>query len=82
MIFDKLKDIIVEQLDADEDAVTLTANIQEDLGADSPKHTLFAYNLANLQFWYSVLKRYYYTVWSKKILYVVNNLVVLLLFGH
>ena len=35
MIFDKLKDIIVEQLDADEDAVTLTANIQEDLGADS-----------------------------------------------
>ena len=35
MIFDKIKDIIVEQLDADEDAVTLTANIQEDLGADS-----------------------------------------------
>ena len=35
MIFDKLKDIIVEQLDADEEAVTLTASIQEDLGADS-----------------------------------------------
>ena len=35
MIFDKLKDIIVEQLGVEEDAVTLTANIQDDLGADS-----------------------------------------------
>ncbi len=35
MVFDKLKDIIVEQLDADEDAVTMEANIQDDLGADS-----------------------------------------------
>lgn len=35
MVFDKLKDIIVEQLDADEDAVTMNAAIQEDLGADS-----------------------------------------------
>lgn len=35
MIFDKIKEIIIEQLDADEDAVTMTANIQEDLGADS-----------------------------------------------
>lgn len=35
MIFDKLKDIIVEQLSVEEDAVTLTANIQDDLGADS-----------------------------------------------
>ena len=29
MVFDKLKDIIVEQLDADEDAVTMNAAIQE-----------------------------------------------------
>ncbi len=35
MIFDKLKDIIVEQLGVEEDAVTPTANIQDDLGADS-----------------------------------------------
>lgn len=35
MIFDKLKDIIVEQLGVEEDAVVLTANIQDDLGADS-----------------------------------------------
>lgn len=35
MIFYKLKDIIVEQLGVEEDAVTLTANIQDDLGADS-----------------------------------------------
>lgn len=35
MIFDKLKDIIVEQLGVEEDAITLTANIQDDLGADS-----------------------------------------------
>ena len=35
MVFDKLKDIIVEQLDADEDAVTLEASIIDDLGADS-----------------------------------------------
>lgn len=35
MIFDKLKDIIVEQLGVEEDAVALTANIQDDLGADS-----------------------------------------------
>lgn len=35
MIFEKLKDIIVEQLGVEEDAVTMEANIQEDLGADS-----------------------------------------------
>ena len=35
MVFEKIKEIIVEQLDLDEDAVTLEANIQEDLGADS-----------------------------------------------
>ncbi len=35
MVFDKLKGIIIEQLDVDEDKVTMTANIQDDLGADS-----------------------------------------------
>jgi acyl carrier protein len=35
MAFDKVKSIIVEQLDADEAAVTMDANIQDDLGADS-----------------------------------------------
>lgn len=32
---DKIKDILVEQLGADSDAITLETNIQEDLGADS-----------------------------------------------
>ncbi len=35
MVFEKVKDIIVEQLDVAEDAVTLEASITEDLGADS-----------------------------------------------
>lgn len=35
MVFDKVKDLIVDQLDVDEDKVTLGANIQDDLGADS-----------------------------------------------
>ena len=35
MIFDKVKAIIVDQLGAEEDAVTVDANIQDDLGADS-----------------------------------------------
>ncbi len=35
MVFDKIKEIIVEQLGVEEDAVTLDSNIQEDLGADS-----------------------------------------------
>lgn len=35
MVFDKIKEIIVEQLGVEEDAVTSEANIQEDLGADS-----------------------------------------------
>ena len=35
MIFDKVKSIIVDQLDVDEDKVTLSSNIQDDLGADS-----------------------------------------------
>lgn len=35
MVFDKIKDIIVEQLDVEEDAITMEASITEDLGADS-----------------------------------------------
>ena len=35
MIFEKVKSIIVDQLDVDEDEVTMNANIQDDLGADS-----------------------------------------------
>ncbi|MBR1738913.1 MAG: acyl carrier protein [Ruminococcus sp.] len=35
MIFEKLKDIVAEQLGVEPDEVTAEANIQEDLGADS-----------------------------------------------
>ncbi len=35
MIFEKLKSLIAEQLSVDEDEVTMEANIQDDLGADS-----------------------------------------------
>lgn len=35
MIFEKLKDMIVDQLSVDADSVTMEANITEDLGADS-----------------------------------------------
>lgn len=35
MIFEKLKEILIDQLDVDENEVTLTADIQGDLGADS-----------------------------------------------
>ncbi|MDE7234944.1 MAG: acyl carrier protein, partial [Ruminiclostridium sp.] len=35
MIFEKVKSIIVDQLDVDEAKVTMGANIQDDLGADS-----------------------------------------------
>ena len=35
MVFDKLKEIIMDQLDVEEDEVTRDANIQEDLDADS-----------------------------------------------
>lgn len=35
MIFEKLKEILIDQLDVDESEVTLTADIQGDLGADS-----------------------------------------------
>ncbi|MDR0197892.1 MAG: acyl carrier protein [Oscillospiraceae bacterium] len=35
MVFEKVKSIIIDQLDVEEDKVTLSANIQDDLGADS-----------------------------------------------
>lgn len=35
MVFEKVRDIIVDQLDADEDKITLEASITDDLGADS-----------------------------------------------
>ena len=35
MVFEKVRDILVDQLDVDEDAVTMEASIQNDLGADS-----------------------------------------------
>lgn len=35
MTFDKVKEIIVDQLDVDEDKVTMEASIIDDLGADS-----------------------------------------------
>lgn len=35
MVFEKVKNILVEQLDVDESAVTLDSMIADDLGADS-----------------------------------------------
>ncbi|MBQ8826695.1 MAG: acyl carrier protein [Oscillospiraceae bacterium] len=35
MVFDKVKEIIVDQLDVEEEKVVAGANIQDDLGADS-----------------------------------------------
>ncbi len=35
MVFDKVKALIVDQLDVDEDKVTATASITDDIGADS-----------------------------------------------
>lgn len=35
MVFDKVKEIIVDSLNCDEDAVTLEANLKDDLEADS-----------------------------------------------
>ncbi len=35
MVFEKVKSIIVDQLDVDEDKVTPNASITDDLGADS-----------------------------------------------
>lgn len=35
MVFEKMKQILAEQLDADIDSITLETDIQDDLGADS-----------------------------------------------
>ena len=35
MVFEKIRDILCNQFDVDEDAVTLSTRISEDLGADS-----------------------------------------------
>jgi acyl carrier protein len=35
MTFEKVRDLLVEELDLDADEVTLESNIREDLGADS-----------------------------------------------
>lgn len=35
MVFDKIKELVAEQLDVDDDKIELTSNIQDDLGADS-----------------------------------------------
>ena len=35
MVFEKIKAILADQFDADEDSITAETNIQEDLGADS-----------------------------------------------
>lgn len=35
MVFEKIRAILCEQLDIDEDQVTMDSNIAEDLGADS-----------------------------------------------
>jgi len=40
MVFEKLKDIILDQLDVDEDAVTMDADFIDDLQADSLDITL------------------------------------------
>ncbi len=35
MVFEKIKEILVDQLDADIDSITLETDIADDLGADS-----------------------------------------------
>lgn len=35
MVFEKIREILMEQLDVEEDAVTMEASITNDLGADS-----------------------------------------------
>ena len=36
MVFEKVRDILVEQLDVEEEKVSMEASIMDDLGADSP----------------------------------------------
>ena len=35
MVFEKVREILMDQLDVEEDAVTMEASITDDLGADS-----------------------------------------------
>ena len=35
MVFEQVRELLVDQLDVEEDVVTMEANIQSDLGADS-----------------------------------------------
>ena len=35
MVFEKVRDILIDQLDAEESAITMEASIIDDLGADS-----------------------------------------------
>ena len=35
MVFEKMKQILADQLDADADSITMETDIQDDLGADS-----------------------------------------------
>ncbi|MBQ1279012.1 MAG: acyl carrier protein [Acutalibacteraceae bacterium] len=35
MVFEKIRDLLAEQLDADAESITLDTNIADDLGADS-----------------------------------------------
>lgn len=35
MVFEKVKNILADQFDVEEDSITLETNIQDDLGADS-----------------------------------------------
>ena len=35
MVFEKIKEILVDQLDVNEDSITLESSITDDLGADS-----------------------------------------------
>ncbi len=35
MVFEKVKNILAEQFDVEEDSITMETNIQDDLGADS-----------------------------------------------
>ena len=35
MVFEKVKNILADQFDVDEDSITMETNIQDDLGADS-----------------------------------------------
>lgn len=35
MVFDKVKELVADQLDVDDEKVTADANLQDDLGADS-----------------------------------------------